>query len=130
MSYDRMISFIRSILAVISMLFGQQFIITIENCSESFVNDFDNIVQSAIDLSHEFDLDVIDHISHEFTPFGFTAILILAQSHLAIHTWPEHQTVIIDLFCCRKDFDIDQFAQRLKEISGSNLMDYTCTFSR
>jgi S-adenosylmethionine decarboxylase len=38
---------------------------------------------------------------HVFTPLnGYTAVIGLAESHISIHTWPEHNCCAIDIFMC------------------------------
>ena len=43
---------------------------------------------------------VLSATVHRFSPQGVTCILSLRESHLAIHTWPEHQFAAADLFSC------------------------------
>lgn len=38
--------------------------------------------------------------SHQFIPTGYTAIALLEESHITLHTWPEHRSVQIDIFTC------------------------------
>ena len=38
--------------------------------------------------------------SHKFEPHGVTAIALLAESHISIHTWPEKGTAVGDVFTC------------------------------
>jgi S-adenosylmethionine decarboxylase len=40
-----------------------------------------------------------------FQPHGATCVLVLAESHLVVSTWPEHQLAHMDLFTCRADTD-------------------------
>jgi S-adenosylmethionine decarboxylase len=40
-----------------------------------------------------------------FQPHGATCVLILAESHITVSTWPEHQLAHIDVFTCRADTD-------------------------
>lgn len=37
---------------------------------------------------------------HHFSPHGLTYLMLLAQSHLAVHTWPEYQFMTVDFFTC------------------------------
>ena len=46
---------------------------------------------------------VLNIVSNKFEPFGVTAIALLAESHLSIHTWPESQYAAIDIFTCGKN---------------------------
>ena len=43
---------------------------------------------------------VLNLISHKFEPQGVTAIALLAESHISIHTWPESNYSAIDIFTC------------------------------
>ncbi len=45
---------------------------------------------------------IIDLCVHQFSPQGITATATLAESHIAIHTWPEHGYFAADLFFCGK----------------------------
>ncbi len=40
---------------------------------------------------------------HQFEPMGVTAVALLAESHLSIHTWPENGYAAVDLFTCGED---------------------------
>lgn len=44
--------------------------------------------------------EVINYTEKHFKPFGYTALFLLAESHLAIHTFPEHNTTYIELSSC------------------------------
>lgn len=44
--------------------------------------------------------DLVKHVSHQFTPHGVTALGLLAESHISIHTWPERGYVAVDAFTC------------------------------
>ena len=46
---------------------------------------------------------VLNIVSHKFEPFGVTAIALLAESHLSIHTWPESYYSAIDIFTCGRN---------------------------
>ena len=40
---------------------------------------------------------------HKFSPHGITGLVLLAESHISIHSWPEIQYLAIDIFTCGKD---------------------------
>jgi len=56
------------------------------------------------------DLAIHDIYHHNYQPFGYSAIAILKSSHAAIHTWPEHGYISIDIFIC------DEFSKGLKVV--------------
>ena len=55
-------------------------------------------------------LTVLDIYHHNYQPFGYSAIAVLQTSHAAIHTWPEHGYISIDIFIC------DEFTKGLRVI--------------
>ena len=50
---------------------------------------------------------VLNLISNKFEPQGVTAIALLAESHLSIHTWPEENYAAVDIFTCGKNMKPD-----------------------
>lgn len=48
---------------------------------------------------------VVGSSFHQFEPVGATGVLVLAESHFSAHTYPEHEKVYIDVFCCSPTFD-------------------------
>lgn len=53
---------------------------------------------------------------HEFSPHGLSGVVVIAESHFAVHTWPEHQAICIDLFSCSSRLNIDTAIAYLQEI--------------
>lgn len=60
----------------------------------------DNIQKIFIDSLTFADLTILDVYHHNYHPYGYSAIAILKTSHAAIHTWPEHGYISIDIFIC------------------------------
>ena len=86
---------------------------------EGILNDNNKILNISLSACHENDLTVLGYKSHTFYPQGFTAIILLAESHLSIHTFPEKNFALVDLFMCgaksKKQVNniIDKFAEKL-----------------
>ena len=58
---------------------------------------------------------VLNLISNKFEPQGVTAIALLAESHLSIHTWPESHYSAVDIFTCGKNMRPDLACKYLIE---------------
>ncbi len=54
--------------------------------------------------------------SYKFQPQGVTAVVLLSESHISIHTWPERQYASIDAYTCGKHTDPKKAIQYLREI--------------
>lgn len=50
-------------------------------------------------------LNPVGRLFHQFAPAGATGMVLLAESHLAVHTWPERRFVSIDLYVCNHGQD-------------------------
>ena len=58
-------------------------------------------------------MSVVGESFHQFAPAGVTGTVLLAESHLAIHTWPEHGFVTVDVFVCNYTTDNTSKAEKL-----------------
>ena len=58
---------------------------------------------------------VLNLISNKFEPQGVTAIALLAESHLSIHTWPESHYSAVDIFTCGKNMQPELASKYLIE---------------
>ncbi len=58
---------------------------------------------------------VLNLISNKFDPQGVTAIALLAESHISIHTWPESNYSAIDIFTCGQNMKPELASQYLIE---------------
>lgn len=57
----------------------------------------------------------VTDVFHEFSPHGLSAIVVIAESHVALHTWPEHRFAALDVFSCTQRLDQQRIATRLGE---------------
>jgi S-adenosylmethionine decarboxylase len=64
------------------------------------LNDPERIRRAMIDAIDAGEATLIDLCVHQFSPHGVTATATLAESHIAIHTWPEYGYFAADLFFC------------------------------
>jgi S-adenosylmethionine decarboxylase proenzyme len=58
-------------------------------------------------------LNIVGDVFHQFQPQGVTGTVLLAESHLAIHTWPEEKFVTVDVYVCNYMEDNTQKALKL-----------------
>jgi S-adenosylmethionine decarboxylase len=58
---------------------------------------------------------IVKKVTHKFSPTGVTVILILAETHISIHTWPESQYAALDVFICNENVDPEVGWRAVKE---------------
>lgn len=79
---------------------GKHFLLNLYGCSSTLLNDeqfLTNLIESAAIASGA---TVLKTVSHKFEPQGITAICLLSESHISIHTWPEEGKSAIDCYTC------------------------------
>ena len=62
---------------------------------------------------------LLDVSSHKFSPCGVTAISLLAESHISIHTWPENGLAVCDVFTCGEHTNPRSGATYMYEAMGA-----------
>jgi len=58
-----------------------------------------------VTAANEAGATVINSTFHHFSPFGVSGVVVIQESHLAIHTWPEYRYAAVDLFTCGEPVD-------------------------
>lgn len=78
------------------------------------------LLEKAIQFCEKAGLHVVGQSSYHFEPQGFTFAILLAESHLSIHTWPENGNVAFDIYTCNYQNDnsekTKQVYQWIKEL--------------
>lgn len=70
------------------------------NCDRERLNDVDFIGKVMHEAAVECGATVVETVFHAFSPHGVSGVVVIAESHLAIHTWPEYGYAAVDLFTC------------------------------
>ena len=86
------------------MNLGTHYLAEFFNCDRSKINDMAFIERIMIEATELSGARMIKHLFHQFSPQGISGVIVIAESHFAIHTWPEHGYAAVDLFSC-SDFD-------------------------
>ena len=82
-------------------------------CDPQLLLDSANLRQRCLELVSEAGLTTVDTSFHQFDGGGFTGMVLLAESHVAIHTWPERQGITLDVYVCNYSADNTSKANRL-----------------
>ena len=82
---------------------GNHFLLNIFGADVDLLDDEDFIRIVLDDASKHANMTLINIMSHKFYPQGVTAIALLAESHMSIHTWPETGRAAVDVYTCGED---------------------------
>ena len=84
------------------------------DCEPAVLNDSAFIREAMLNAARECGAHVVTDVFHEFNPHGVSGVVVIAESHLAVHTWPEHGCAAIDVFSCSDKVDL----RKLREMLG------------
>jgi S-adenosylmethionine decarboxylase len=79
---------------------GKQIIADLYYCDEKLLNNLDHVRRIMIEAAEKANTQIIDHKFHKFKPQGVSGVVVIAESHVAIHTWPEYGYAAVDIFTC------------------------------
>ena len=80
------------------------------------LSDNNRLEQILVEALRKSNFKILDKVSHRFQPQGYTLVVLLAESHAAIHTFPEHNSLFFYLYSCRGQNDGRETFEYLKQI--------------
>lgn len=79
---------------------GTHLLIELKDCNPEIIKDLEAVKNILVDAARKANATIINVTFHEFNPFGISGVVVIAESHLAIHTWPEYGFAAVDVFTC------------------------------
>lgn len=79
---------------------GRHILVEYYNCDENILNDHKLIEKLMVTAAREAKATVVESVFHMFNPYGVSGAVVISESHLTIHTWPEFGYASVDLFTC------------------------------
>jgi S-adenosylmethionine decarboxylase len=79
---------------------GRHLLVEFYNCNSKIINDESLVEQYMNEAALKAQATIVKSTFHTFAPQGISGVVVIAESHLAIHTWPENGYVAVDLFTC------------------------------
>jgi S-adenosylmethionine decarboxylase len=79
---------------------GKHLLIELNDCNRKLLNDLEAIREIMLAAAIGSGATVLGESFHQFSPQGVSGVIIIAESHLTIHTWPEHGYAAADIFTC------------------------------
>lgn len=103
-----------------SIQLGYQSMYELRDCDYDTLANVDVVRRLLYEVTTEFNLHAVTDEFHQFNPYGVSGAIISQESHLAIHTWPEHHYAAVDLFVCHPGLNEYKVLEFLKESFKSN----------
>jgi len=92
---------------------GKHLLLELKDCNKEVLNDVGFLRNSLMAAASEAGATVLGESFHHFNPQGVSGVVIIAESHLLIHTWPEYGYAAADIFTCGDSVQPEKAAQIL-----------------
>lgn len=79
---------------------GRHLLVELQDCNRETLNDLDFLREVMISAAVNSGAVVLGESFHHFSPQGVSGVVVIAESHLSIHTWPEFGYSAVDIFTC------------------------------
>jgi S-adenosylmethionine decarboxylase len=79
---------------------GRHILAEIYGCDFGTLNDIKRVEEIMVNAALEAGAEVRECVFHKFSPQGVSGVVVISESHLAIHTWPELGYAAVDVFTC------------------------------
>ncbi len=79
---------------------GVHYLLECSGIDLSILNDKDRLEKILCDGATAAGATVVESTIHAFNPHGLSGVIVIAESHIAIHTWPEDGYAAVDIFTC------------------------------
>ena len=94
---------------------GKQLLLELKDCDKEVLNDIGFLKGILLAAANSAGATVLGESFHRFNPHGISGVVIIAESHLCIHTWPEYGYAAVDIFTCGNSVQPEKAAEILIE---------------
>ena len=84
---------------------GRHILAEIYGCTADMLNNAKVIEQCMVEAALKAGAEVREVAFHKFSPQGVSGVVVISESHLTIHTWPELGYAAVDVFTCGDTVD-------------------------
>ena len=80
--------------------FGKHYLIDLRDCDPEIIKSVDPTREIVLRAAKECGATILDNYFHQFQPMGVSGVVLIAESHISVHTWPENGFAAADIFTC------------------------------
>ena len=102
---------------------GRHVLAEVYGCSFDILNDVKKVEEIMVNAALEAGAELREVVFHKFSPQGVSGVVVISESHLAIHTWPELGYAAVDVFTCGDRVNPWDAVNYLKKMFGATDMD-------
>ncbi len=82
---------------------GQHYIVEASGCSPEIISSVSKVEEIMVRAAEIAEVQIWSISFHRFQPHGVSGVVVISESHLSVHTWPEYGYVALDIYTCGKN---------------------------
>jgi len=98
---------------------GKHLLLELKGCDKEVLNDVGFLREALLAAAVEAGATILGESFHQFKPQGVSGVVMIAESHLVIHTWPEYGYAAADIFTCGNSVRPEKAAEIIVRKLGS-----------
>ncbi len=79
---------------------GKHIIMDVSGCKPNLLNNLTFLKKLLVEAAERANATILNVAFHHFTPQGVSGVVVISESHLSIHTWPEYGYAALDFYTC------------------------------
>ncbi|XEC94718.1 adenosylmethionine decarboxylase [Paenibacillus tarimensis] len=79
---------------------GRHLIVDLWECNPDLISTSETLKQLMVEAALHSGADIREVIFHQFEPVGVSGVVVISESHLSVHSFPEHRYVSLDVYTC------------------------------
>ncbi|HNY61547.1 MAG TPA: adenosylmethionine decarboxylase [Caldisericia bacterium] len=105
--------------------YGRHLLCEVSGCDPSIIGDVDKVKEILYQAAGLAKAEIMESTFHHFSPQGVSGVVVIAESHLSIHTWPEFGYAALDIYTCGEHTDPEGALNYCSEKFGASEVDIT-----
>jgi S-adenosylmethionine decarboxylase len=101
---------------------GKHVLVDMHGCDPELLKKVDFISDAMHQAAKKSKATIVGKFFKQFDPWGVSGVIVIAESHISIHTWPEHGLASIDYFSCSDEPMIHLAVEHLSKMLGAKEM--------
>lgn len=86
-------------------ILGRHLVVEYSECDKLKLNDVRYLEDAMNEAVRKSGATIVRSVFHRYNPQGVSGVVVIAESHISIHTWPEYGYAAVDFFTCGESVD-------------------------
>lgn len=101
---------------------GTHIIAELHGCDPALLDDEKYVAEILLKAAKDTEVTVVDYVVRKFEPQGVSVVIVISESHITIHTWPEFRYAALDFYTCGEKDPEDAVRKIIEELKAGDFV--------